>query len=156
MQYSNSQSIRTTTTVTKAALGILTVLLMLPILGSFPALKSLSPAFFVLWLIVVLFALFGGIDELYITLGHGWVEILKSRFISTTSHRQVVISTNEANIVKVRYYRFLFIRIARITYKKHDDVVSNKYIGLTMVERKKRHEFIRELNQICKRNNDIQ
>lgn len=154
MQYSNKQSIKTLSAATRVSIAILTVLLMLPVLGNFPSLKQAFPIFFILWLLIILFTFLGGIDELYITIGHGHFEILKSRFISTSSHRQVVISTSENNIVRFRYYRILFTRIARITYIAHDGSQKTKAISLTMVEKAKRHEFIRELATICKQNSN--
>jgi len=156
MQYTNAQSIKTISTVTKATIAILTVLLLLPVLGTFPTLQSLFPILFVIWVFIILLAYLGVIDELYISLGHGWIEILRKRFISTTPHRTADLSINEDRIVTFSYRRFLIFRTVRITYKDDNNATTSKAIGLTMVCKAKRHEFIRELKNICKRNNNIQ
>ncbi|MCQ2204394.1 MAG: hypothetical protein MJZ15_08135 [Bacteroidales bacterium] len=153
MQYSNKQDIMTLRSAVKVAVAVVTVLLMLPVLGDFPMLRSIwLPVFFV-WIAIVLFAYCGGIDEIYVSAGHGYVEILRAKFVTTSSHRTVLISTKAENIRKVKYRRLGMMRRLDITYREPKDNEERQVkIGLTMVDRSKRRELFRTLSEMCRSN----
>lgn len=155
MQYTNKDNIQTMRNTIKVALTLLTLLAILALLGDFPLLRSALIGIVGLWFLLLLIAVMGGADEIYINVGHGYVEVLRRKLISIKGHRKAVISTNEENLRKVKYSKFMWFRYARITYINIEGKEKQTTLGLTMLERVKRRELIEQLHTICKKNKAI-
>lgn len=152
MQYSNKDNIQTLRNAIKVTLTLLTLLAIIAVLGDFPILRYGLPVIVGVWLILLAVAAAGGADEIYINVGHGYVEVLRRKLITIKGHRKPVISTKEENLIKVKYSKFMWFRYARINYHGHDGREKATSMGLTMIEQSKRRELIDQLRTICKNN----
>ncbi len=156
MQYDNKSEVEIRRMVVKYAAVVLLILLVIPIVGNFPILLGIWMPMLLLLLTLSMFAIFGGLDILFINIGNDYVEIMSSKYVSLCKHRKMLLSTETSNIVGYSYQKkMLFFRKFVIKYcdpENENRKECRVILWLTMINKRKRHELCNTMRNIILQN----
>ncbi len=157
MQYDNKPDVEKRRIVTKIVAIVLFISLLLPIFGHFPALHYIWLLNLILLFLLIVYAISGALDIMYIGIGNGCVEIMTSPFFSTSKHRRHLVSTESDNIKSYSYQKILFFRKFTIRYQLPSVAHTIKVtLWITLMEKRRRHELCNCLHSIINKNKQQQ